>query len=802
MMEITEDEAMALAFFHNEEPDTQESHILPNLLPILPVRNIVLFPGTVVPITVGRERSIQLVRDCGRQDQIIGVATQRDESVEDPQPHDLYEIGTAARIIKQVVMPNGQITILLKGIARIRLKHFTQVEPYFVASIQALAEDTAQLPLEQQHAFRHMLLEATEKIIQLQADIPAEVVEFTQKTSNFYLLVSFIAAQLPISLAEKQSLLEESQLAKRTTKLLEYLHKLGRLLEIKNEIQKKVHDDLDKQQRDYFLRQQIKILQNELGYEHEGAIVESFRQKAAQMQWSTEVSKHFDKELQKLMRLAPGMPDYGLQLNYLELLLDLPWKKYSTDKLDLKHARHVLDQEHYGLEKVKQRILEFLAVMKLSASLRGPILCLYGPPGVGKTSLGKSIAKALGRKYVRMSLGGLHDEAEIRGHRKTYIGAMPGKLIQLLRRAGTANPVLVLDEIDKIGSDFRGDPAAALLEVLDPEQNNNFTDNFLEVPFDLSQVLFIATANSLDTLHPALRDRMEIIEIGGYTPDEKLEIAKQHLIPKQKIAHGLGPYKIRFREEALRTLIEEYTRESGVRQLEQQIGALMRKIAHAIALDTHYPKLIQPKHVYELLGKPIYRKENGETSLAPGIAIGLAWTPVGGDILYIETILTPGKGVLTLSGRLGEIMKESATTAYTLLKAYATSLRIERHIFEQHDLHIHIPEGAIPKDGPSAGIAIFTALASLFTQRPVQPSLSMTGELTLRGRVLAVGGIKEKLLAAQRAGIRTVILPKENQHDIEALQLPFLRNLEIQYVSHIKEVLERALGIYLPDTSQ
>ncbi|NIK74849.1 ATP-dependent Lon protease [Thermonema lapsum] len=790
------DEGFEMLLLLNEEEEARlRKRPIPSPLPILAVRNTVLFPGVIIPVTVGREKSMQLIRQYEKQGAIIGVVAQKEENIEEPGSNDLFEIGTAAQILKKVNLPNGQVTIVLQGLGRFRVLEYVQDTPYFMAEVAPLPESEVNTHSDEAKALKENLLDAAQRVIQLHPELSEDAYATLSNIESFHFLVNFLSVQLQISLSEKQRLLEEDDIIHRGMALLEQLLKNIQLLELKNEIQKKVHSDLDKQQRDYYLRQQIKVLQHELGYEHEGALVEEFKEKAAQMKWSKEMAQHFDKEVNKLLRLAPGMPEYGIQVNYLELLLDLPWGRLSQDKIDLQYAKKILDQDHYGLEKVKERILEFLAVMKLKSSLQGPILCLYGPPGVGKTSLGKSIAKALGREYVRMSLGGLHDEAEIRGHRKTYIGAMPGKIIQLLRRAGTSNPVFVLDEIDKIGSDFRGDPASALLEVLDPEQNNAFVDNFLEVPFDLSKVLFIATANTLDTLHPALRDRMEIIELTGYTIDEKLEIAKQYLVPKQREANGLSGKQVRVQENALLTLIEEYTRESGVRQLERQVGSLMRKVAKAVAMEEEYPKLIKSKDVYQLLGKPPYHKELSEENLPHGVAIGLAWTPVGGDILYIESLLTRGKGKLTLSGRLGEVMKESASTAFTLLKSQAETLNIDYRLFEEYDLHIHVPEGAIPKDGPSAGITIFTSLASLYLKKPVRSNLAMTAEITLRGRVLPVGGIKEKLLAAQRAGIEEVILCEANQKDVEEIKSPLIKKLKITYVRTAQEVLKHALQL-------
>jgi ATP-dependent Lon protease len=698
-----------------------------------------------------------------------------------------------AQILKTITMPDGNLTIIIQGRSRFKIKEFLKEEPYIIAKIELLAENYPEKNTKEVKALRSSLKEAALKILRLNPEIPQEAQIALDNIEAISFLTHFLASNLNAEVAEKQDLLQIDDGIERATKLLELMLREVQMLELKYEIQSRAHFDMEQQQRDYFLRQQLKVLQDELGDEAGGVKIDELKAKAKTKKWSEAVAKHFDRELVRLQRANPASPEYGIALNYIELMLDLPWGEYSQDNLDLLHAQKILDEDHYGLEKVKERILEYLAVLKLRQDLRGPILCLYGPPGVGKTSLGRSIAKALGRKYIRMSLGGLHDEAEIRGHRKTYIGAMPGKFISNIKKAGTSNPVMILDEIDKIGSDYKGDPASALLEVLDPEQNSTFVDNYLEVEYDLSKVLFIATANTLDTIHPALRDRMEIIEISGYTTEEKLQIAKEHLVKKQREENGLKATQIQFTDAALLKIIEDYTRESGVRNLERKIGSVIRKIAKSVALGEKYQKKITPEIVEKLLGTPIFDKELYQSEEIAGIVTGLAWTAVGGEILFVESSISKGKGKLTISGQLGDVMKESVTAALSYLKAHAKDLNIDYRLFEQYDLHVHVPAGAVPKDGPSAGITILTSLASVFTQRKVKEKIAMTGEITLRGKVLPIGGVKEKLLAAIRAGIKEVILPEKNQKDVKEISEHYLKDLQIRYVSTAQEVLQIAL---------
>lgn len=767
---------------------------IPDEIGILPLRNTVLYPGLVVPVTVSRKKAARLVRKVNKGDKILGVVALKNPNVENPTAQDLYTIGTIAHILKTINMPDGSMTIIIQGRGRFVVEEFLREEPFFVARIRELAENFPTQYTREIKALIASLKESAIKILKLNPDIPQEAQIAVDNIESLAFLTHFLASNLNAELHEKQELLEIDDGVQRATKLLELMLREIQLLELKHEIQSKAHSDIEQQQRDYFLRQQLKVLQDELGDEAGGVKIDELRQRAASKKWSEQMAKHFERELIRLQRSNPASPEYAINLNYIELLLDLPWNEYSEDNLDLHNAQKILNEDHYGLEKVKERILEYLAVLKLKKDFKGPILCLYGPPGVGKTSLGRSIARALNRKYVRISLGGLHDEAEIRGHRKTYIGAMPGKFITAIKKAGTSNPVIILDEIDKIGADYKGDPASALLEVLDPEQNSSFVDNYLEVEYDLSKVLFIATANTLDTIHPALRDRMEIIEISGYTTEEKLEIAKKHLIRKQRQENGLKANQVNFTESALLTIIENYTRESGVRNLERKIGAIMRKIAKLIALEEPYTKKITPEVVEKLLGTPIFDKEMYESNEEiAGVVTGLAWTATGGEILFVEASLSRGKGRLTISGQLGEVMKESVSAALSYLKAHAHNYNINYRIFEQYDLHVHVPAGAVPKDGPSAGITILTALASVYTQRKVKEKIAMTGEITLRGKVLPIGGVKEKLLAAIRAGIKEVILPKKNEKDVKEIPEHYLKKLSISYVETAQEVLNLAL---------
>ena len=787
-----QEEGEMIQLITDEEDDKVQPDSYPDIIPILSVRNTVLFPGVVIPITVGRQRSIKLVKKAQKGDKLIGVCAQIQHNNDDPSWNDIYHVGTLARIIKMIILPDGNTTIIIQGKKRFEITEEITEEPYFQARVNYLEE---YFPKDNKRieALEDSLKDAAAKILLLNPEIPREAQIALDNIDNTPFLTHFLSSNINAPVEAKQRLLEINDGTERATLLLEYMMKDIQMLELKSEIQKKVHTDIDQQQRDYFLRQQMKVLQTELGEEGPEKEIEELKIKGKKKKWSKEIAKHFEKEVDKLARTNPSAAEYPIALNYAEIMVELPWNEYTTDNFDLKRARSILDRDHYGLEKVKERIIEYLAVLKLKNDLRGPILCLYGPPGVGKTSLGKSVAKALGRKYVRMSLGGLHDEAEIRGHRKTYVGAMPGKIIQNMKKVKTSNPVFVLDEIDKLSSDFRGDPSSAFLEVLDPEQNNSFSDNYLEVEYDLSKVLFIATANSLETIQPALRDRMEIIEVTGYTMEEKVEIAKKHLIPKQRKEHGVKGKDISFDREAIVKIIEDYTRESGVRSLERQIGKVIRNVAKSIAMEEVYQKKITTQSVRKILGGEIFDKEIYQDNSVAGVVTGLAWTSVGGEILFIETSLSRGKGKLTLSGQLGEVMKESAMAAISLLKSKAHKLNIDHRVFEQYDLHVHVPAGAVPKDGPSAGITMLTAIASVYTQRKVKPKIAMTGEITLRGRVMPVGGIKEKILAAKRAGIEEIILCDRNRKDIEEIDQNYLEGVKFHFVETVKEVLDIAL---------
>jgi len=765
---------------------------MPEVLSILPIKNTVLFPGVVIPITVTRQKSIRLIKKAYQGNRIIGVITQKTK-VEEPTVDDLYRFGTVARIIKMLVLPDGNTTIIIQGKNRFAIKEYVSEEPFLTAHIDLQIEPLLDFETKEMKALTQSLKDAASKILRLNPEIPQEAQIALDNITSLVFLVHFLASNLNVDAIEKQKILETNNIVDRGTLLLQYLLKEIQMLEIKHEIQKKVHTDIDQQQRDYFLRQQMKVLQDELGYDGPDKEIEKLRKRGAEKKWPKHTAEHFKKELDKLQRTNPQSPDFPVMMNYVEFMLDLPWDEFTTDDFDLKKAKKVLDKDHFGLEKVKTRILEYLAVLKLKQDMKGPILCLYGPPGVGKTSLGKSIAKSLGRNYVRMSLGGVHDEAEIRGHRKTYIGAMAGKVLQNLKKAKSSNPVFVLDEIDKIRGDFRGDPSSALLEVLDPEQNNTFADNYLEIDYDLSKVLFIATANSLDTIQPALRDRMEIIELSGYTVEEKLQIAIKHLIPKQIKEHGLLSGDINFSKEGVLKVIEAYTRESGVRSLERKIGSVVRHIAKSKAMEEELPNEITEKEVIKILGAEIFDEELYQGNDIAGVVTGLAWTAVGGDILFIESSLSRGKGALTISGQLGDVMKESAQAALSYLKANAEILNIDHRVFQNYDLHIHVPAGAVPKDGPSAGITMLTSLASIFTQRKVKSQLAMTGEITLRGKVLPVGGIKEKILAAKRSGIKEIILSAKNKRDIQEIEKTYIKGLTFHYVDTVDEVLKIAL---------
>jgi ATP-dependent Lon protease len=775
-----------------EDEEEMNNEALPDILSILPLRNTVLFPGVVIPITVGRDKSIKLIRDANKGSRMIGVVSQQDVGIEDPSFSQLNKIGTIALIVKMLQMPDGNTTVILQGKKRFILKDEVQSVPYIKATIEPFKE----IKHKEDKEFKAMVSSIKDmamSIIQLSPNIPSEAGIAIRNIESTSFLINFISSNMNADMLAKQQLLEEASLRSRANLVLEHLTLDLQMLELKNQIQSKVRVDLDKQQRDYFLNQQLKTIQEELGGSSPDLEIDSLKLRASKKKWAKEVKDHFNKELEKLVRTNPAAADYSVQINYLELLLDLPWNEFTKDNFDLKRAQKVLDKDHFGLDKVKQRIIEYLAVLKLKHDMKAPILCLVGPPGVGKTSLGKSIAKALGRKYVRMALGGIRDEAEIRGHRKTYIGAMPGRIIQSVKKAGAANPVFILDEIDKVGNDFRGDPSSALLEVLDPEQNSTFYDHYVEMDFDLSNVMFIATANSLSTVQPALLDRMEIIEVNGYTIEEKIEIAKQHLIPKQREAHGLKAKDVVVKPDIIEKLIVDYTRESGVRSLEKKIGSLVRGVAKNIAMEEPYNPTVNKKEVEKILGAPIFDKDLYEGNDVAGVVTGLAWTSVGGDILFIEASLSPGKGRLTLTGSLGDVMKESVTIALAYLRAHASYFNIDPKLFDLWDIHVHVPAGATPKDGPSAGVTMLTALTSAFTQRKIKPHLAMTGEITLRGRVLPVGGIKEKILAAKRANIKEIILCASNRKDILEIKEDYIKDLKFHYVTQMREVIDLAL---------
>jgi ATP-dependent Lon protease len=786
-------EHMEMIEISSPEEVMKNTDNLPKDLPILPLRNTVLFPGIVIPITVSRQKGIKLVKKVYKGDKTIGIVAQISQSKEEPSVDDLYTVGTIGQILRMIVLPDGNVTIIIQGRRRFVIDEVLRTEPHIVAKVTYVEDVFVNFKKKENKALIQSLKETSYRIMNLNLDIPRDAQIAIDNIDSPTFLVHFLSSNVNIELNEKQNLLETLEVAVQAVKLLEHMMKEVELLEIKRDIQNKASSDIDQQQREYYLRQQIKVLQEELGQETPDQEVEKLRSKGAKKKWPNEVNDHFNKELNKILRTNSMSPEYGISLSYAELLADLPWSEFTKDNFDLKRARKVLDDDHFGLEKVKERIIEYLAVLKLKGDMKAPILCLYGPPGVGKTSLGKSIAKALGRNYVRMALGGLHDEAEVRGHRKTYIGAMPGKLIQNIQKAKSANPVFVLDEIDKVNRDFRGDPSSALLEVLDPEQNNAFKDNYLEVDYDLSKVLFIATANSLDTIQAPLRDRMEIIDISGYTIEEKLEIAKRHLLPRQKENHGLKSVSFKITDAALVKIIEGYTRESGVRALEQKIGSVIRKIAKSVAMDEEFNKNIKPDDIEKMIGAPIFDKDLYEGNEVAGIVTGLAWTQVGGDILFIESNLSRGKGTLTLSGQLGDVMKESAITALSYLKSHAEAIGVDYRIFSNYDLHVHVPAGAVPKDGPSAGITMLTSMASIFTQRQIKPNLAMTGEITLRGKVLPVGGIKEKILAAKRSGITEIIMCFKNRKDVEEIGENYTKGLTFHYVNYAEEVLEIAL---------
>lgn len=767
---------------------------VPEELPILPLRNSVLFPGVVIPITVGRDKSVRLVKEYYRKRKAIGVVAQRDSDVEEPTFEDLYKIGTVAQIIKTLQMPDGNLTVIIQGKRRFELDQMTQSEPFIKATVLPYLVSDEVPKTRKFNALVQSVKELAIQIIAKSQRLPEEASFAIKNIDSPIFLMNFVASNVEMDLPTKQMLLESTDINQMATDLLGVLTTEQQMLELKQQIQSKVRVDIDKQQREYFLNQQLRTIQEELGGTPNEQDVKELMEKAKNKKWSEEVATVFDRELKKLERTNPQAAEYGIQLNYLQYLVDLPWNEYTKDNFDLKRAQRILDADHYGLEKVKDRIVEHLAVLRLRKDMKSPILCLVGPPGVGKTSLGKSIARALNRKYVRMSLGGVRDESELRGHRKTYIGAMPGRIIQNLRKVKSGNPVFVLDEIDKVsGNNISGDPQAALLEILDPEQNNAFYDNFIELDYDLSKVLFIATANNLATIHPALRDRMEIIDLSGYLREEKYEIAKRHLIPKQMTEHGLDAKQISLSKDIVMHIIDDYTREAGVRNLERRIGDLMRYRAKQVVAGDSYVKRITSEDLREVLGVPMHHDEDEVKHTMPGVATGLAWTQVGGEILSIEVSLSRGGGHLSLTGNLGEVMKESATIAYEFIKAHASLLNINPDVFDAWNVHVHIPEGATPKDGPSAGITMLTALTSAFTQRKVKSQLAMTGEITLRGRVLPVGGVKEKILAAKRNGVTDLILSVDNEHDIKDIKEDYVEGLKFHYVENMMEVLDLAL---------
>jgi ATP-dependent Lon protease len=783
---------MPIIPLNDNEGGNADQMAVPGELPLLPLRNTVLFPGVVIPITVGRDKSIKAIAESYKTDKLVGVLAQKDSSVEDPGVGDLVSIGTVAKIIKLIKMPDGGTTAILQGKRRFKLLKVTAEEPYFIGEVEAIEEEVIQDDASFD-ASVSSIKDLAAQIIQLSPNLPTEASIILKNIEQASFLIHFVGSNLNCELGEKQQLLEMSDLRGRAEKLLGLLQKELQFVELKNKVTTKTKTELDKQQRDYFLQQQLKSIKEELGGDSNDREIQEMKKKAEQKKWSAAAKELFQKEIEKLERMHPSTPDYSTVYNHVDLMLDLPWDEYTSDNYDLKKAKKVLDKDHFGMHKIKERILEYLAVLKLKGDMKSPILCFVGPPGIGKTSLGKSIASALGRKYVRFSLGGLHDESEIRGHRKTYIGAMPGRILQSLRKVKSSNPVIILDEIDKVGKDFRGDPSSALLEVLDPEQNHTFYDNYLELEYDLSKVLFIATANDLQSIQPALRDRLEIIDLTGYAVEEKEKIAQTHLLPKQRELHGLKDHEVKVSQLVMTYLIENYTRESGVRELDRQLASIMRSLAKDLAINGKLKSVLTQQDVTRILGKPRYSNELYKTASMPGVAVGLAWTYVGGDILFIEVSISEGKGELQLTGNLGQVMKESASTAITYLKANAKKNGIEPTLFGKKNIHIHVPEGAVPKDGPSAGITMMTALASAITGRKVKSYLAMTGEITLRGQVLPVGGIKEKVLAAKRAGLKEIVLCNQNEKDVLEINPEFIKGMKFHYVKTMQQVLEIAL---------
>ncbi|MFM2386435.1 MAG: endopeptidase La [Bacteroidota bacterium] len=791
--EDQEVEFMPIVPLNEENLSDEDIAKLPELLDIIALRNMVLYPHVVIPITVSREKSIKALADAEKNGKLIGVLAQLDNKTDDPTAAELYQTGTAAQIIKQIKLPDGSTTVFMRGRVRFTVKQWAQEDPSFKARVEYATEQEVPVGDAEFDAMVSSVKDHAEQIMRLSPNVPDQAGLILSNIDNVIFLENFISSNLNAEVADKQALLQEHDLKLRTEMLLKLLQTELQLVQLKEKINTKTKVDIDKQQREYFLQQQLKSIKEELGGEHNDLEIKNLRERAEKKFFPDAAREMFVKGIQKLERMHPSTPDYSVVYNHLDLLLDLPWGEYTDDVHDIKKARQVLDAEHYGMEKIKDRLLEYLAVLKLKGDLKSPILCFYGPPGIGKTTLGKSIAHALGRKYMRISLGGVHDESELRGHRKTYIGAMPGRIVQGLRKVQSSNPVFILDEIDKIGRDFRGDPSSALLEVLDPEQNSTFYDNYLELEYDLSKVLFIATANSLSEIQPALRDRMEIIDLSGYSVEEKIEIAKRHLIPKQKQAHGVEKYAIKFKDAALQQMITDYTRESGVRDLERQIAAIMRNLAMQIAEDGVETFTIDAEQVVRVLGKPKFSNELYKKDNPPGVVTGLAWTYVGGEILFVESTVIEGKGGMSLTGNLGNVMKESANAAFTYVQSHATELGIDKTVFEKSHIHIHVPEGATPKDGPSAGITMLTSLVSVLTKKRVRPFIAMTGEITLRGQVLPVGGIKEKVLAAKRAGMKEIIMCNMNEKDVQDINPNYIKGLKFHYVDQMSEVLEIAL---------
>lgn len=793
LQHILDEDAELIPLMTPEDEEEMKKEEVPEALPLLPLRNTVLFPGVVIPITAGRDQSIKLIKEANKGNKTIGVVAQVNELTENPGLEDIYKVGTVARILKILKMPDGNTMVVLQGKKRFKVREMLQETPYLMASVAELKEE---MPEKEETEFRAIIDSIKDialRIIRENPNLPTEASFAIKNIQSDSFLVNFVSSNLNLELEEKQELLEINSLKDRALNTLKKMNKELQRLELSNDIQSKVREDMDQQQREYYLHQQMKTIQEELGGVSHDEEIEEMKELAKTKKWSEEIAKTFEKEIGRLQRMNPQVAEYSVQRNYLDLLLELPWGEYSEDNFDLKRAQKILDRDHFGLEKVKKRIIEHLAVLKLKGDMKSPILCLYGPPGVGKTSLGKSVAESLGRKYVRMSLGGLRDEAEIRGHRKTYIGALPGRIVQSIKKAETSNPVFVLDEIDKLGSSHSGDPSSAMLEVLDPEQNQDFYDNYLEVGYDLSKVMFIATANTLSTIPWALRDRMEIIEVSGYTVEEKIEIARRHLLPKLLREHGLDSSHLKLSKKALEKVVTGYTRESGVRGLEKKLAELVRYAAKSIAMEEEYSVKPSESEVEEILGPSHLERDKYEGNDIPGVVTGLAWTSVGGDILFIESILSKGKGILSITGNLGKVMKESATIALEYIKAHAEQLGISYKELANNNVHIHVPEGATPKDGPSAGITMLTSLVSSYTRRKVRSRLAMTGEITLRGKVLPVGGIKEKILAAKRANIKEIILAEDNRKDVQEIKEEYLKGLKFHYVKEMMEVIDIAL---------